>query len=151
MSKGKKAHPRRLKADQAYEPIGRDAGDEFFPNGLFEFNVTKMLRFLDANPEQFPVGEVVVASFEDFGGQHLNEKTIRKANISNPIVLVEISPGRFNVIDGNHRLARARRDGLKEIPVRRVPVEQHLPFLTSVKGYEKYIDYWNSKLEDLSE
>lgn len=51
------------------------------------------------------------------------------------------------MIDGNHRVERARRDGLTKILARRVSPEVHVAFLTSMKAYETYVEYWNSKIE----
>jgi hypothetical protein len=78
----------------------------------------------------------------------LDEETIRRVDLLAPIILAEISPGRFNVIDGNHRVERAGRERLRTIAARRVSAEQHLSFLTSVKAYEAYVAYWNSKIEE---
>ncbi len=36
--------------------------------------------------------------------------------VSRPILLAEIAPGLYNVIDGDHRLARARRDSAQTVP-----------------------------------
>jgi hypothetical protein len=51
------------------------------------------------------------------------------------------------VIDGHHRLAKARREGVRRIPVHRVRCPEHLAFLTSARAYEAYVEYWNSKLD----
>jgi hypothetical protein len=79
-------------------------------------------------------------------GKCFDEKVISTANLRNPIILAEISPNRFNVIDGNHRVEKARREGVRRIPAYRVYAHQHVAFLTSVKAYEKYVEYWNSKV-----
>ena len=79
----------------------------------------------------------------------LDEKTIQRTDLSRPIILAEISPGRFNVIDGNHRVEKAGRERLKTIPAHRVCAEDHLAFLTSVRAFEAYVEYWNSKLAEL--
>lgn len=142
-------HPRQLKLDKAFTPISVDGDDELFPNGIFEFNVTKMLAFIEANADKFPVETVEVEPFRVYSSKTLDEDTIRRADVSKPILMAEISPGRFNVIDGNHRVERAGRDGLKTIPARRIEAEQHLAFLTSVRAYEAYVGYWNSKLDEL--
>ncbi|MBI3553026.1 MAG: ParB N-terminal domain-containing protein [Elusimicrobia bacterium] len=142
-------HPRQLKTDKTFTPISVDEDDELFPNGIFEFNVTKMLAFIEANADKFPVETVEVEPFRVYSSETLDEDTIRRADVSKPILLAEISPGRFNVIDGNHRVERAGRDGLKTIPARRIGAEQHLAFLTSVRAYETYVSYWNSKLDEL--
>lgn len=142
-------HPRQLKLDKDFTPISVDGGDELFPNGIFEFNVTKILAFIEANAGKFPIGKVEVEPLRGYSSETLDEDTIRRADVSKPIILAEISPGRFNVIDGNHRVERAGRDGLKTIPARRIGAEQHLAFLTSVRAYAAYVSYWNSKLDDL--
>ena len=67
--------------------------------------------------------------------------------ISEPVILAEISPGRYNLIDGNHRMEKARRIGMESIMAYRLNAEQHMRFLTSRKSYESYIEYWNGKLE----
>ncbi len=142
-------HPRRLKLDKAFTPLPVEEGDELFPNGIFEFNVTKMLAFIQANPDKFPVEEAEVERLRSISPETLDEKTIRESDLSKPVILAEISPGRFNVIDGNHRVERAGRQGLRKIAARRIVAEQHHTFLTSAKAYEAYIKYWNSKLAEL--
>lgn len=142
-------HPRQLKLDKAFTPISVDEDDELFPNGIFEFNVTKMLAFIEANADKFPIEKVKVESLRGCSSETLDEDTVRRADVTKPILLAEISPGSFNVIDGNHRVERAGRDGLKTIPTRRIGAEHHLALLTSVRAYEAYVGYWNSKLNEL--
>jgi hypothetical protein len=114
--------PATLKRDKNFQPCPAESGDEHYANGIFEFNITRLLAFIDTC-----------------------------ADLSRPILLAEIAPGRFNVIDGNQRLARARREILQLVPARRVRCPDHVPFLISDWAYEKYVEYWNSKLEDLSQ
>jgi len=64
--------------------------------------------------------------------------------------LAEIAPGRFNVVDGNHRVGRARRDWVKMLPAFRVGPDLHVHFLTTVKGYEAYVEYWNEKVAEMT-
>jgi hypothetical protein len=109
------------------------------------------LAYIDTCAERFPIECVLVDNFPAYGSSHLNEGTVRAADLSRPILLAEIAPGRFNVIDGNHRLARARRESVQMVPARRVRCPDHVPFLISDWAYEKYVEYWNSKLEDLSQ
>jgi len=140
----------RLKQGKKFQPCPAESDDEHYANGIFEFNITRLLAFIDTCPEQFPIESVLVDDFADYGGPHLNEETVRNADLSRPILLAEIAPGRFNVIDGNHRLARARREGLHTVPARRVRCPDHVSFLISEWAYEKYVEYWNSKFKDLS-
>ena len=119
---------------------------------IFEFNIKKLLAFIQANPTRFPVEMIQISALPFQGsGESLNEETIKTAILSNPIVLAEISPGRFNVIDGNHRTERARREGAGTVLAYRVAAEQHVPFMKTVRGYEAYVKYWNQKLKEAAE
>ena len=141
--------PATLKRDKNFQPCLVESGDEHYANGIFEFNITRLLAFIDTCAERFPIERVLVDDFPAYGSSHLNEGTVCNADLSRPILLAEIAPGRFNVIDGNHRLARARRESVQMVPARRVRCPDHVPFLISDWAYGKYVEYWNSKLEDL--
>ena len=137
-----------MRLDKRFQPVPVDAGDELFPNGIFEFNITKLLQHIKSSPHSFPVETVSLAALQVWSSTDLDEATIQNADVSLPIVLAEISPGRFNVIDGNHRLERARRDGAENVPAYRLSPGQHHRFLTSARAYEEYVAYWNSKLDE---
>lgn len=139
-----------IKFDKKFQPVGVDEGDELFPNGIFEFNITKLVAYLKANPDRYPIEELLLESLRLWESSDLDDATVNNANIDNPIILAEISPGRFNVIDGNHRLAKARRDKAKCIRAYKVSPNLHYRFMTTVKGYQAYVVYWNSKVKDIS-
>jgi hypothetical protein len=139
--------PRKLKLDKKFSPYPIDDDDEIYRNGIFEFNITKLIAFIASNAEDFPVEQLDVSSLVDVPNIYLNEETILEANLSNSIILAEFDPGRFNVIDGNHRVEKANRANLEKILAYRVTVAHHFAFLTSVKAYEIYVKYWNSKIE----
>ncbi len=141
--------PNKFKLDKNFNPLPADEGDEIFANGIFEFNVTKMMAFIKANAEMFPIEQVDVKLLSTGTPGNVNEETVQTANLSIPIILAEISPGRFNVIDGNHRLEKARREGIECIAACRLAAGQHIDFLTSAKAYQSCISYWNAKLEDV--
>lgn len=126
-----------------------DAEDELFPNGFFEFNITKLIAHIKVNPDNFPIEEVALDTFWE-SSINLDETAVLAANLSVPVILAEISPGRFNVVDGNHRVAKARRGGVKRLPAYKVRPDQHHRFLISVDAYEKYVEYWNEKVAEMS-
>lgn len=138
--------PIKLKFDKKFQPVSSDDGDEYYPNGVFVFNISKLLILIKANPHLFQPEAVSVKSARSFPSSNLNESTVQTANTSEPIILAEIAPGKFNVIDGNHRLERAYRDGMDDIFAYKVSAEHHIGFLTSIKAYKAYIEYWNSKI-----
>ena len=54
----------------------------------------------------------------------------------------------FTVIDGHHRLEKAYRNGIEKVMAYKLTPEQFIPFLTTVKGYESFVEYWNGKLKE---
>jgi hypothetical protein len=141
--------PIKLKLDKKYQPSPVAEGDEIYPNGIFHFNISRLLAFIDAHPSDFPVEALPVADIPDYGGSPLNEAAVRSADLSRPVLLAEIAPGRYNLIDGHHRVAKARRDGVPTVHARRIPCPRHVPFLTTTEAYEKYVEYWNSKVKEM--
>lgn len=127
-----------------FTPCPVDDGDEMYPNGIFVFNISKMTDFIRNN--RFPCEEIQVKDFNSHS--KFNEEHLPTVDVSKPVIVAEISPGRFNVIDGNHRMEKARRMGLETLPAYRIGPEQHIQFLTTEKGYLAYIEYWNGKLKD---
>ena len=134
----------KLKIDKKFQPCEVDDDDEMFPNGIFVFNITKLIAHVMANAADFPVEEVAVNTL-GLTSSNLDEPTVQNADLSRPIVLAEIAPGRYNVIDGNHRVGRARRDGVQSLPAYKVGPSIHYRFLTTTRGYKAYIEYWNEK------
>lgn len=135
-----------LEADNRFSPCPVESGDEIFPNGIFEFNITKIIDHIQKTPDNKDPEEVLVKDFYT-GFSSVNESYMEHVELSRPIILAEISPGRYNVIDGNHRLEKAHRMGLKTIQAHRLNVKQHIKFLISKRAYTTYIEYWNSKLK----
>ena len=66
--------PKKLKLKKTFTPPNRDKGDESFPNGIFEFNITKMIAFINANPAQFSVEEIEVKRYAIWDAKQLNEE-----------------------------------------------------------------------------
>ena len=141
--------PTKLKLDKKFEPCPLEPGDEAYPNGIFHFNITRLLAHIDATSDDYPIEMISVADIPDYGGPPLDKATVRSADLSRAILFAEISPGRYNLIDGHHRVAKARLDGTPTLPARRILCPQHVPFLTSAMAYEKYVEYWNDKVKEM--
>ena len=133
---------RKLKFNPRFRPLA--VVDESYPNGIFVFNITALLAFLDGSPDDFPIVSVAVADIPHFGAPK-DEQSIEDADLTRPILFAEIAPGRYNLIDGHHRVAKARRKQMLELPARRVACPTHVEFLTSVDAYRAYVNYWNDK------
>jgi hypothetical protein len=135
---------KKLKANDDFAPCPVNDGDELYPNGIFIFNITKMIDFLKANPTAIENVEVEVSDFPIWISS-INKSHVDSVDVSLPVIIAEISPGIFHLIDGNHRMEKARRMGIEKISAYKFYVEQHLNFLTEKKAYYSYIDYWNGK------
>lgn len=142
--------PVRLRFDPCFRPCEPQEGDEIYPNGIFEFNITRLFAHICAagrlRAEFVALGDIS----HPCGSAGLNEPTIVAADLSRPVILAEIAPGRYNLIDGHHRVARARREGVANIPAYRIRSPEHVAFLTSTRAYQAYVEYWNSKADDAS-
>jgi hypothetical protein len=141
--------PAKLKLAKSFQPCPVDTGEEIFCNGIFEFNITRLIAFIESHPDRFPVETVTVATIPNYGNSNLDEATIATADLTRPVLFAEISPGHFNLIDGNHRMAKARLDAVPSVPAYRIRSPHHVAFLTSTFAYQKYIEYWNGKIKDM--
>ena len=140
----------KLQLNRQFKPCAAEPGDELYPNGIFEFNVTRLLAFVQAHTKRFPIELVELTDIPDYGGgDNLDEAAILACDLSRPILLAEIAPGHHNLIDGHHRLAKARRRGLRHVPAYRVRCPEHVGLLTSTRAYETYVEYRNSKVDPL--
>jgi hypothetical protein len=70
-------------------------------------------------------------------------------NVLEPVILAEIAPGRYNLIDGHNRVEKAHRQKIETLKAFRLKALQHINFLTTQNGYEKYVAYWNDQIKAL--
>lgn len=139
---------KRLRLNDKFTPCPVADGDELYPNGIFVFNITKIDEYIQENVGHIALEEVAVSDFPgDFSS--INESHVGSVEVSRPVVLAEISPGRYALIDGHHRIEKARRMGMRSIRAYRLSVEQHVRFLTSKEAYVAYVGYWNNKLKGM--
>jgi hypothetical protein len=141
--------PAKLKLAPAFEPCPIEGGDEVYRNGIFDFNITRLTAFIEAHTDRFPIEAVAVASTPNYGDSRLDQTSIAAADLARPVLFAEIAPSGFNLIDGNHRMAKARRDGVASLPARRIRCPHHVAFLTSLMAYQKYVEYWNGKVKEM--
>lgn len=136
--------PRKLKLQKKFVPCITEDGDEIFRNGIFHFNITKMIDYLKQENSGISIEEIDISGLfiqsSSIGQQHLDH-----VNLEKPIILAETAPEKYNLIDGNHRVAKARIDGIYSLPGYRVNVLHHIKFLTTTQAYSSYIEYWNGK------
>ena len=54
-----------LKADKNFTPLPVDDGDEMFHNGIFIFNITKMIEYIKSNPELFKPEKIIIEDYPE--------------------------------------------------------------------------------------
>jgi len=137
-----------LHVDPCFLPCQALEGDEIYPNGIFEFNITRLSAYIGAagrfRPELVALDDIPPAG----KSAGLNKLAVIAADLTRPVIHAEIAPGRYNLIDGHHRVAKARLEGVPSILAYRIRCLQHVAFLTSTRAYEAYVEYWNSKVDD---
>ena len=159
--KAKFDHSRLLSPERQEAPVLPDVGDEIYCSGVFFFNVSAQLEWVKQNPQ--PTVEIPADIWGSFSEKE--DCYVEAADLTRPIVVAEIAPDYrefipdisekdwitrgYVCIDGQHRIEKARRLGIKTLPAVVIRMEQHLPFL--YKGYDRYVEYWNGKLKDRTE
>lgn len=141
------AKSRKLKLDKSFEPLPTRDGDEIFRNGYFEFNITRIMEDISVGKLEVAEEPINISSWSRLHSSNtVNEDHLPSVDISKTVLQAEIRAGAYNIIDGNHRIEQARREGVNLINSYKMKGEQLLPYFIKKKGYEAFVEYWNSKL-----
>ena len=136
----------RLKLNKKYVPAECFDNDEYCSNGYFVWNVSRLIEFIGNNKNNVIFEKINVKDYNSFCS--INEEHLPTVDITIPVILIEINPGLYNLIDGQHRVAKATRDGVEQIDAYKLTVNQHINFMSEIKRYEKFVEYWNGKIDD---
>jgi hypothetical protein len=79
---------RKLTIDPDFVPLPAVDGDEFYPNGIFKFNITKISQYILSNPGLFIAEEVAVKEIHT-KSPHINESHLDSVDISKPVILAD--------------------------------------------------------------
>ncbi len=138
---------RKLKLDKNFEPLPTRDGDEIFRNGYFEFNITRILEDISAGKLEIAEEPINLSSWPKLHSSNvINEDHLPAVDINKTVLQAEIRVGTYNIIDGNHRMEKARREEIQFLNSYKMKGEQLLPYFIKKKGYEAFVEYWNSKL-----
>ncbi|TSA38196.1 MAG: hypothetical protein D4R64_03990 [Porphyromonadaceae bacterium] len=142
---------RTLRLNKNFIPCIAYENEEIYPNGIFHFNISRILEHIISGQLIVEQEDICVPDWykSHFTSHDFNEDHLKTVNLEKPVIQAEISPGRYNIIDGNHRLERAYRDNVKSIKSYKLKGEQLVDYFIDVKGYQAFVGYWNDKLSDL--
>ncbi len=142
-------HPRLMKVDPKYVRCEQMEGDEIWRNGVMHFNVSRIIDDIESGKLSVIQEKIDVKKWNRTHSPGvINEEHMPNVVFSKPIIQAEIRHDMFVLIDGNHRMEKAKREGLEFIDSYKLSGEQLSHYLTSVERYQTYVRYWNSKLEE---
>ena len=145
-------HPCTLKLKKNYIPKKQINEElEIYKNGIFNFFISKILEDIENGVFEPKMERINIEKWKKTHctNNSLNEEHLKMVNTKKPIIQAEISIDKFEIIDGNHRFEKALRDGKKTINSYKIYVEELIPYFYDQKGYECFVKYWNSKLDEL--
>lgn len=138
---------RKLKLIKNYMPCMAIENEEIFRNGIFQFNISRILEHIIAGNIDVEREDV---STIDWYRTHLHgsidEDHLPSVDITKPILQAEVRLGIYEIIDGNHRLEKAYRNNIKIANSYKLNGEQLVEYFTDIRGYQAFVEYWNSKL-----
>ena len=141
---------RKITVIKNYTPFPVVEDDEIFSNGIFRFNISKIVDHIQTG--EIKVEQERINIKEWYKSHHfhgtINEEHLPTVDVNKTIIQAEISPNVFTIIDGNHRMEKAYREGITYIDSYKLMCEQFLPYFVDIHGYEAFVDYWNSKLKE---
>jgi len=141
---------KKLKEISDFSPCKPVIGDEVLGGYPFKWNITKISTWINEHLSEVELSTVQVnPPSPGADSENLDEEFIPKADLTRPVIIVRMRPEFFRLIDGNHRVAKARRLGVKELPAYYLTELQHRQFFTFKEADRMYVDYWNDKLKML--
>ena len=111
-------HPCTLKLKKNYIPKKQINEElEIYKNGIFNFFISKILEDIENGVFEPKMERINIEKWKKTHctNNSLNEEHLKMVNTKKPIIQAEISIGRFEIIDGNHRFEKAFRDEKKQL------------------------------------
>ena len=137
---------RHLHIDENFAPCTPYPGDEIYSRSAVKLNISAILRVLEAGAIAHRTERIHLSVWfsSRFGsGGTINEMHLNNIEIKQPVIQAELKPDYFEIIDGNHRMAKARRDGLEYIDSIKLSAESLLPFFVDRNSCLGFIEHWN--------
>jgi len=144
----KKESSRKLKLNKNYLPCTANENDEIYPNGIFRFNVTRILEHIGAGKLEAEKTEInTVEWFRTHFRSSVNESHLPSVDVTLPVLQAEIRQDMYEIIDGHHRLEKAYRNNIPVVNSYKLKGELLVEYFIDEQGYMAFVEYWNSKLK----
>lgn len=127
----------------AYKSIGNEQGDEIFSDMFVTWNITKLLNCIENL--QIEPRMIDKSVYEQFikPNQEVNESKVDHVDLSKPIIIIERYKNRHILIDGIHRVRKAKKNSIKSIPAYVLPFSVHIEFITNERDFKFIIEEYN--------
>ena len=118
--------------EQKYQ-IGNDYGS-------IMWNIEKMLD----DKHLFKIKEYDVAYLAMSNPFHGNDEYVKHTDITQPLIVVQLTENIDKVVDGNHRLQKALKLGMKIIHAYTLSFEEHCNYIVDYneKTYRGVVEHW---------
>ena len=85
-------------------------------NGILIWDVTSILEDIEQHPDSYTIQTLSTALLADHNDARVSHTRAMASDLTKPLVVAELSNDHLLLIDGNHRLHKARALGLENIP-----------------------------------
>lgn len=128
--------------------------EEWYSCGIFRYDVMTMKTLCrNGGNNRIICKNVSVKELSEqlYSDMDLKEIYIDKADLSEPVILGEIAPDNYHLMDGYHRLAKAMRQKVETLPAYFVKSDVAAQLILDDDAYKKYIIYWNTKVMEANQ
>ena len=140
---------RLINKKRKYIPCELQEDEECYPNGIFRFNISRIVEDIESGKLQAEMDKIDVPHWiKNHCMGDVNEDHMPNVVLSKPVIQAEIKAGFFEIIDGRHRMEKALRENLQYIDSYKLKGEQLLDYFIDEKGYRAFIGYWNDWLKN---
>lgn len=105
-------------------------------NGILIWDVTSILEDIEQHPDSYTIQTLSTALLADHNDARVSHTRAMASDLAKPLVVAELSKDHLLLIDGNHRLYKARTLGLENIPCYYLSQRQQQHFIVHFKPSE---------------
>jgi hypothetical protein len=129
---------------QKYRMSNNNGQDEII------WDISAMLK--DLQNAKHPVCNRRLCDFYEANNPCGNIEYAMKTDLKEPCIVVELTDKTYKLIDGNHRLYKAKQLGVKNIPCYILPLEYHKIFIIDFDYdvYKRVASFYEKVMNDIA-